>query len=159
MEETGIYTVTTGYGLHASTYILCLISGFIPIVNAEIFLIGLSSMITKPVVLPLSILAAFGQMTAKAIFYLSGRGILKISPPRYENKLNETKAKLIKWESKSEILIFLSAFIGLPPFYFITFASGIIRMNFFRFFMSGFAGRFLRFGAIMLFPHLFKEIF
>jgi membrane protein YqaA with SNARE-associated domain len=157
-ETCTMIDLISEYSLYASTYITCLVSGFVPIVNEELFLIGLSSVITKPIFLPLLFLATFGQMTAKAIVFFSGMGIFTISTKRYAHKIHEMKAKLVKWESKLDLVLFLSAFIGLPPFYVITFLLGSIRMNFFRFFIIGSTGRILRSGFIMLFTYSFKEL-
>lgn len=159
MEESFITSIISDYGLYVGTYLVCLISGFVPIVNAEIFLIFLSTLLTKPLIFPVLLLATIGQMTAKTILFLSGMGILKLSLKRYENKIDETIAKMHRWGSKIDVFIFLSAFTGFPPFYIITIVAGIIRHNFFRFFISGFTGRLLRFGLIILFPQFFKQLF
>jgi len=159
MEETFINSIVSDYGLYAGTYIVCLISGFVPIVNAEIFLIFMSTLLTKQLIFPVLLLATIGQMTAKTILFLSGMGILKLSLKRYENKIGETIAKMHRWGSKIDVFIFLSAFTGFPPFYIITIVAGTIRHNFFRFFISGFTGRLLRFGLIILFPQFFKQLF
>jgi len=159
MEEFNIHNIISNYGLYSGTYIICFISGFVPIVNAEIFLIFVSSLVTKSLFLPVLLLASIGQMTAKAVLFFSGMGVVKISLKRYQSKINETMAKMQKWESKVDLLIFLSAFTGFPPFYIITIVSGIIRHNFFRFFIVGLAGRVLRFGIVMLFPQIYKQLF
>ena len=159
MEEISIHSIISNYGLYTGTYIICVISGFIPVVNAEIILIVLSSVLTKSSVLPVLLLATTGQMTAKAVLYFSGMGVVKLPLKRYENKINDAIAKMQKWESKVDLFIFVSAFTGFPPFFIITIVAGIMRHNFFRFFISGFTGRFLRFGLLMLFPQFFKQLF
>lgn len=159
MEEISIQSIINNYGLYLGTYVICLISGFVPIVNAEIFLIFVSSLLTKSSFVPVLLLATIGQMMAKAVFYFSGMGVIKISLKRYEKKINDLLRKMQKGESKVDLLIFLSAFTGFPPFYIIPIVAGIIPHNFWRFFISGFTGRLLRFGLFMLFPQFFKQLF
>lgn len=152
------FGILSNYGLYAGTYIFCVISGLVPVVNAELFLILISSTVTNSTFLPIVLLASFGQMTAKVILFLSGKGILKVSLKKYENKLQETMLKMQKWESKVDVFIFLSAFTGFPPLYLVTIAAGMTQHNFLRFFISGFLGRVLRFGLVMLFPQFFKRL-
>jgi len=159
MEEISIQSIISNYGLYSGTYIICFVSGFVPIINAEIFLIFVSSVVTKSLFIPVLLLATIGQMTAKAVFFFSGMGVVKLSLKRYENKINDAMLKMQKWESKADWFIFLSSFTGFPPFYIITIVAGMIRHNFFRFFVSGFVGRLLRFGLLMLFPQFFKQLF
>ena len=159
MEESFINSIVSDYGVYAGTYIICLISGFVPVVNAEIFLIFVSTLLTKQLLFPVLLLATIGQMTAKAILFMSGMGILKLSLKRYENKIGKIEAKMHRWGSKNDVFIFLSSFTGFPPFYIVTIVAGMLRHNFFRFFVSGFTGRLLRFGLIILFPQFFKQLF
>ena len=159
MEEISIHNILSSYGLYSGTYIVCLISGFVPVVNAEIYLVFVSSLITKTFFFPVLLLATFGQMTAKAVLFFSGMGVLKLSLKKYENKINETIVKMQKWGTKVDLFIFISSFTGFPPFYIITIVSGMMRHNFIRFFIFGFIGRVLRFGLLMIFPQIFKQVF
>ena len=144
------------FGIYSGTYIYCLISGIVPFVNAEAFLVIVSSLVSKPLLLPVLLLATAGQMTSKALIFFSGKGIFKLSYKRYEKKINETKAKMQKWESRIGLFIFISAFTGFPPFYVTTIVIGTMNYNFFRFFIIGFIGRLLRFGLLILFPQIFR---
>ena len=48
-----------------------------------------------------------------------------------------------------------SAVTGLPPFYAISVAAGVLRLRFVLFFALGLAGRTLRFAAVFVVPRLF----
>jgi len=107
--------------------------------------------------MPVLLLATLGQMTSKALIFLSGKGILKLlSQKRYEKKINETKEKMKKWESRIDIFVFLSALTGFLPFYVTTIVMGTVNHNFLRFFIAGFSSRIIRFGILILFPQLFR---
>jgi membrane protein YqaA with SNARE-associated domain len=159
MEETGLYSILSDYGLFTGTYIICVISGIVPIVNAEFFFIFVSSLSTESSLPPVLIIGTLGQMTAKSVLYLSGKGILDLSHKRYEDAISRTKAKMEKWKSRVDLFMFISAFTGIPPFYAVSVIAGIVRHSFFRFFICGFVGRTLRFGLIMFFPQFFKQLF
>jgi membrane protein YqaA with SNARE-associated domain len=158
MNESSILQLLTNIGLYGGTYLVCLISGFIPVVNAELFLIWISLTLSKVEYVPILLLATSGQMTAKVLMFLSGKGVIHISKKRYEKKIAEIEAKMKKWENKIDIFIFLSAFTGFPPFYVVAVLSGMTRVNLLRFCIAGFLGRALRFGLVMYFPHLFKNL-
>ncbi len=159
MDESSILQLLQSVGVFGGTYVICLVSGFIPIVNAELFLIWISLMISKTEYIPILLLATAGQMTAKILMFLSGRGVINISKKRYEEKIGEIQAKMKKWESKIDVFIFLSSFTGFPPFYVVSVLSGMSKVNIIRFFIAGTLGRLLRFGLVMYFPHLFKQLF
>jgi len=103
MEETWIHSILLEYGIYTGSFIICFISGFVPVVNAEIFLVLISSISTGQKLVPVLLLSSLGQMTAKAIFYYGGKGSLKISHKRYEDSINQTIVKMKKWESKVDI--------------------------------------------------------
>lgn len=159
MDQSTILHLLSYIGLYGGTYVVCLISGFIPIVNAEVFLIWLSLTLSKVEYVPIILLATSGQMTAKVLMFLSGKGVINISKKRYEKKIGEIEAKMRKWKYKIDIFIFLSAFTGFPPFYVVAVLSGMTKVNFLRFCIAGFLGRALRFGLVLYFPHLFKQLF
>jgi membrane protein YqaA with SNARE-associated domain len=158
MEYSSMDQLLPVIGLYAGTYLYCFMSGFIPIFNSELFLVGISLSISKPEYVLVLLLASTGQMTAKVIMHLSGKGVLKYSKKRYENKITEIETKMKKWESKISAFIFLSAFTGFPPFYAVAVLSGIANVNFYSFCINGFLGRTLRFGLVMFFPYLFISL-
>ena len=53
-------------------------------------------------------------------------------------------------------VILLSAGVGLPPFYVVSIACGLLRIPFMQFFVLGLIGRLARFGVIVLAPQLLK---
>jgi len=159
MQSTWIQNLLSGYGLYVGTYVLCVISGFVPLVNAELLLLIIASMAVKPMLVLVLCLASLGQMTGNSFLYWGGQGSVKLSHTRYENRLNQVIAKMKAWESRVDVLIVLSALAGIPPFYLIAIASGMFRYKFPRFFLGGLVGRMLRLGAVLFFPQFFKQLF
>lgn len=145
-----------GWGLFASTFVWCFVSGFIPLVNSELYLAGLSTLSTPDAAVPLILGSTCGQMAAKALVYLGGRGVLKLPLKKYEGKLEETRLGMEKYPAGEEAVIFASALIGLPPLYLTSAVAGILKVRFARFFVAGFLGRLGRFAAIVLFSRMVR---
>lgn len=148
----------TSLGVYLSALLLSFVSGMVPFINIELFLLFVATCFDKSQFLPIVLLAALGQMIAKALMYLVGKGMIKISIRKDESRLQKTLNRLKKVPSRVQLVIFTSAFTGFPPFYLTAVAAGMIRANFSRFFLFSYAGRCLRFGFLLYFPHYFKQV-
>lgn len=146
------------YGLYLTTFIVAVISGVVPVVNIEIYLVWVAALTPSSLGVPITVLAAAGQMIGKTIMYLAAAGILKISVKEPGEKMASIKKKFESWKDRLSLFLFLSAFSGFPPFYVVSLAAGALRINFWRFLVAGLAGRLLRFALIVFFPHLIKGL-
>jgi membrane protein YqaA with SNARE-associated domain len=149
----------------ALTLGVCLISALVPVVNAELFLVGL---MTQQPQLPwwlVGLAAAVGQLTGKLVFYYAGRGALRL-PARLRRKSDSGRggrwsARLARFQQNCQDrpvwtagMLLASAGIGLPPFAATSFVAGVARVFVGTFVVTGLAGRFARFGAIAASPGL-----
>ena len=159
MDEGGFQELISQFGVMTGTVVVCFISGFVPVVNAELYLLLVATMIPKSLFVPVLLLATMGQMTAKSLIYLTGKGVIRLPIKKLETGVARMEERMERWESGIGTFMFVSAFSGFPPFYLSTFAAGAMRLRYNYFLMSGFSGRLLRFGVIMFFPQLFKELF
>jgi membrane protein YqaA with SNARE-associated domain len=147
-------------GIYIGTFVVCLASGIVPVVNAELYLVGL--VILAPAshdTLLLVLMATLGQMTAKVAMYWAARGMLNISLTRYEAAVDKWRVRFQRSGSRLSLFIFVSAFIGLPPFFVTSILAGMLRVSFLFFCLMGFCGRFARFLLFVLFPKAMMEIF
>jgi membrane protein YqaA with SNARE-associated domain len=103
------------------------------------------------------LLATLGQMSAKLLLYLAGRGLVKL-PIGRDPRLEKVRAELERRRGKTDALIFASAFLGFPPFYAVTVVAGLVQVPVWDFFLPSVVGRFLRFGTVFLFPQLVKQV-
>jgi membrane protein YqaA with SNARE-associated domain len=149
----------TRYGLYLTTFIVAVISGFVPVVNIEIYLVWVAALTPTSQAIEITLLATFGQMTAKTLMYLAGAGVLKISVRKPGKKLRAVQMKMAEWQHRMGIFLFSSAFLGVPPFYVVSIASGICRVPLPVFIIWGLIGRLLRFAIAVFFPHLIKGLF
>jgi membrane protein YqaA with SNARE-associated domain len=143
-------------GLYGGTLVVCFISGIVPIVNAELFLVGLSMWAVKsPTQLPLIVvMAAVGQMTAKVLLYYMGQGLFELPRGRWREKIAHARTRLEKWRTRPYLIFALSATLGLPPFLLVSIAAGALKIGFRAFCAIGLAGRALRFAVIVAIPWL-----
>ena len=144
--------VLTPLGLYLATYAVCFVSGFVPLVNSEAYLLSVSAISSPASALPLTLAATLGQMTAKTLLYCSGRGLMRLPAGRYRARVDSTRARLDSNRGRAGAFMFVSAFAGLPPFYVVSLAAGALRLRFSHFLAAGVSGRFLRFGLLVLLP-------
>lgn len=136
-------------GLPLATLVYCFLSGFIPIFNTEVYLVGIAAFTSWASLPLLAVMAGAGQMIAKAGIYLAGRGTLEIPLGKYEEKRQAWIERIEQREAGAGGLVLLSAFVGWPPFYAISAVAGAVAMNLPIFLGLGMAGRTARFGLIL----------
>jgi len=147
------------YGLYLTTYIVGVVSGIVPVINLEVYLVWVAALTPSSQAMAITGLATVGQMTAKTLMYLAGAGVLKISVRKPGKKLQAVQMKMAQWQHRLGLFLFSSASLGVPPFYVVSIASGICRVPLAVFIIWGLLGRFLRFAVTVLFPHLLKGLF
>lgn len=142
-----------GLGLPLATFVYCVVSGLVPVVNAELFLVGVASVAPRSSLPLVALAAAAGQMVAKSAMYLGGRGVVRLPKGKRKADLEAIRARVERWKSK-DLLVFVSAGVGLPPFFAIAILAGTLRFPYARFLAAGLAGRLVRFGLIVAIPSL-----
>jgi membrane protein YqaA with SNARE-associated domain len=143
--------------VYLATFVVSFVSGFVPIVNTEAYLLSLSALSSVPAV-PVILLSTVGQMCAKLLLYLGGRGLVKLPLGRPGERLDKVRAELERRRGKTDAFIFASAFLGFPPFYAVTVLAGVVQVPVLDFLLPSTAGRLLRFATVFLFPQLVKRI-
>ena len=138
-------------GIPLATFVWCMTSGVMPLVNAEIFLLGVAAVTPSSRLWEIVALATAGQMIAKTFMYLVGRGVFRLPLGKARLDLEAARERVARWRSK-DLLVFVSAALGLPPFYFTSIVAGTLRFPFGRFFGFGLAGRMVRFSVLVAVP-------
>jgi membrane protein YqaA with SNARE-associated domain len=124
------------------------VSAFVPLVNAELLLLAL--VVAAPASAPLLVVVmAAGQMVGKAVLFVGGerlaRGALGGRMARW---------RLDRYGRLGGPIVALSATVGLPPFYLVAIGGSALGVRLRTFLLLGFAGRVLRFGALVCIPRL-----
>ena len=139
-------------GLYFGTFLVCLIGGLVPIVNTEVFLVGLIALgaVKSPSSLPaIVLLASLGQMVAKLILYHAGLGMVELPRGRYREKIQAARARIERWRNKPKLVLAVSSTVGLPPLYLVSLAAGAAKMRLRTFLAIGMAGRIVHFAAVV----------
>ena len=141
-------------GLYGGTLVVCFVSGLVPIVNAELFLVGISAWaVTSPAQLPLlAIAAGVGQMAAKVMLYYAGLGLFELPRGRWKLAIERARTRLDRWRRRPYAVLAISSSLGLPPFLLVSIAAGALKIGIRTFCAIGVVGRTLRFGFILALP-------
>jgi membrane protein YqaA with SNARE-associated domain len=134
-----------------ATLAAAFLSGFVPLVNIEAYILGAAALLPGAPPLVVVVPAALGQMAAKAVLFLGGRGLVAL-PLRVRDRALAVSARL--GTRRPPALVFTSALTGLPPFYAVSVAAGMLGFRPGPFLAAGLAGRLLRFGAVFALPGL-----
>ncbi len=134
-----------------ATLAAAFLSGFLPLVNIEAYLVGAAALLPGAPPLVVVLPAALGQMAAKGFLFLGGRGLVSL-PSRVRDRALAASARL--GTRRPPALVFTSALTGLPPFYVVSVAAGMLGFRPGPFLLAGLAGRLLRFGAVFALPGL-----
>lgn len=141
-----------------ATFVYCVGSAVIPLMHAEAYLIAASALTPPTLSWALVFAATAGQMVGKVVMYGAGKGVLRLPSERMRRRLAALTARYEDHSSVGNWVIFLSAASGLPPFYAISVAAGMLRVPLGRFILLGATGRFLRFTGAVFLPHLIKQM-
>jgi membrane protein YqaA with SNARE-associated domain len=140
-------------GIYLATFLFSLLGGIVPFLNVEAYLLSLSALSPQTATVPAVLAASLGQMAAKVLLYLAGRGLLKF-PLRSGGRLQEAAARFASSKGHADALVLASAVTGIPPFYGVSVAAGLLRFPLARFVVLGTLGRLLRFAGVFLLPRI-----
>jgi membrane protein YqaA with SNARE-associated domain len=131
-------------------------SALIPLINLEVYLIGLGAVAGSGRVWLFAAVAGVGQMVGKLVWYYLGANSLRWGWVRRKVEKPKAQAKLELWRRRTHerpligaLLLFASAATGFPPFAIVAVLAGQLRMNVALFLVVGTLGRTLRFAAFL----------
>lgn len=147
----------TAFEVWIATLGAAFVSGFVPVVNIEAYLVAAAALVPSAPPLAVVAAAALGQMAAKTLLFLGGRGLVSV-PSRPLERAREVAARLAARGRSAPGLVFTSALTGLPPFYVVSVAAGMGGFGTGPFVLAGFAGRLLRFAAVFAAPAVLLRV-
>lgn len=124
------------------------VSGIVPLINAELLVVGAAIAAPGIGVPVLAAVSTAGQMSTKTVLYGVARWAPGWLPPRARAVLDRASGALAARGGTASSLVFASAAIGVPPFYGVSLAAGALKMRLQDFLVSGAVGRVVRFGAL-----------
>jgi len=132
------------------------LSAIIPIFNMEAYIVLAFAKVHGHSELSMAFVGSLGQNVGKLVWFYAARGALNIA--WLQERLNQPKrqASYEKWRGQVEgrpvfsgVVTFVSAAIGIPPFFVMAAVAGTLRMNVVVFFIAGLLGRTLFFWALL----------
>ena len=146
--------------LFALTVFFGMVSSVVPVFNMETYIV-LAYARSDATALQLAFIGSLGQNIGKLVWYFVCRESLDIRWLKRRLETPKRQAQFQRWSDfvqnrpgVSGLVTFLSALVGVPPFFVMAMIAGTLRMNVFVFFLSGIAGRTLFFWAILGGAHL-----
>jgi membrane protein YqaA with SNARE-associated domain len=131
-------------------------SALVPLINIEVYLVGLAAVSSSDRIWFLAAVGGIGQMLGKLVWYYLGANALRWGWVRRKVETPKAQAKLELWRRRTQdrplvgaALLFASAFSGFPPFAIVAVLAGQLRMNLAIFLGVGFVGRTVRFAAFL----------
>ena len=131
-------------------------SALVPLVNIEVYLVGLGVLGAGGDVWTYAFVAAVGQMLGKLIWFYLGANALRWGWIRRKVEKPKAQAVLERWRERTTArpvvaatLVLVSAAAGVPPVAVVAVLAGQLRMNVVLFMVVGTAGRTLRFATFL----------
>lgn len=148
MTETIIDTL----GIYAGMLVIGVVSGLVPVIPAEVVLAAVVVIAGNFwLAVAVALLAAGGQMIAKALLYQAAlRAVHRSGEPKPGSKLARAQKWVERWKDKPLALTFVSGAIGIPPLLLFAPLAGVLGVRFRAFMALGMAGRSVRFVAVAL---------
>ena len=139
-----IETLEQALGLHGALFLVGLISGVFPLMNAELVVIATATVVADvPTMLGLGALAALGQsLTFCALFQL-GHGAAHLR--WLARPVAKAKARVAGWRRRRLAVLGASALLGLPPHLLVSLVAGALEIRFPTFVAVTVAARTTRF--------------
>ncbi|MEM7414695.1 MAG: VTT domain-containing protein [Gemmatimonadota bacterium] len=129
------------------------LSGIVPLVNAEILVISAAALVPALGVPVVAVVSTVGHMSSKALLFGLARWAPQRLPERARAAIERSSAAVRERGTAAGTLIFTSAATGIPPFYGVSLAAGAVGLSLTRFVVVGGLGRFVRFAVLAWLGH------
>lgn len=151
-------SIQAAVGIYLASFAIGVISGVFPLVNAELYLIGLivTAGVGGPELAAIAAILACGQMVSHSLLFWTARGAARASGrrPTLEARIARARVRVAAWGNKRRVLLISSAVLGLPPFMLTCLAAGALAISYRTFVAVGLAGRIARFTGLAMIASL-----
>jgi membrane protein YqaA with SNARE-associated domain len=134
---------------------LAIVSAVLPWVNAELLMISAVPLAgSRSALAALVIAVAAGQMTGKTLMYWASRRSMHPRSPLMQRGIDRWRVRLRRRPHSAVVIIFVSALLGVPPFFIVSVAAGALGVEFSRFLVAGSVGRLVHFTVVAYVPDI-----
>ena len=142
---------------YAVSVLVSIISGLVPVVNIEAYLMSVA-LLAPQAGWPVVLIATLGQLVAKYVLYISGRDGLRPSAGRNAERLERVGKLLSEHRLGTFSVVAVSALLGLPPFYAVSVMAGVLRLPLPRFMFVAGLCRVARFAVFFYSPRYLARL-
>lgn len=155
----------TVIGLISTAFGVSVASALLPLISVEVFLVGL--VLEGPHVpwWALALVITVGQMGGKLLYFYAAQGVIRLPSFLHRKTSKESKGRWRGWLHRfrdscqhrpmwTSTVLLVSATASLPPYAATAVVAGWARIPLATFLITGFVGRFARFGALAVAPGL-----
>ena len=132
----------------AGLFVGAFVSGIVPLVNAELLVIGAAAILPPSAMPAIAVVSTLGQMVSKTLLFTVARWAPAWLPAKVQWRLSRASHAISARGGAASWLVVTSAAIGFPPFYGVSLACGALRMGIWTFVLCGGVGRLARFGLL-----------
>lgn len=133
---------------------IALIGGLLPASPLEPVLIAIAALGSPTLTMQVVIVAAIAQMVPKTMLFLGSARAVEAMSPRKRVIVDRVGSRLAGRRWAQIVTVFVSAVVGMPPFYLMTVICGGLRLRLSDYFVAGAVGRTLRYVGLAMLPGL-----
>lgn len=138
------------------TFGVCVLSAIVPVVNAEVYLVGLRSVLTPESLWFTALAAGAGQTVGKLVWYVAGWRSMDSAWVQRKLSVGSRRRSYERWKRAfearpliSRVTFFASASLGLPPLLVVALLAGHLRLPLRWVAPMVLVGRTLRFALVL----------
>lgn len=142
--------------LLATTFFVSIASALVPLINIEAYIAGVGALVHHYGIWPVALVAAAGQTIGKVFWYEVGRTSMhwryikrQMERPAWQKRYDQVKTMTDERPWAGLGLLAVSAVTGFPPLAIMAVLAGQLRFHRLWFYGITFAGRTLRFAAVL----------
>jgi membrane protein YqaA with SNARE-associated domain len=140
-------------------YLAAVVSAVVPWVNAEVLMVSAVPLAgSTPHLAGLVTAVTLGQMTGKSVMFVLARRSSVARWPRTQTALDRWRDRLATRPTRALALTFVSALVGVPPFFAVSLAAGAVGLSFGPFLAVGTVGRLIHFAVVAGIPELLRRV-
>lgn len=147
----------TPAGTWLTTLVVSILSGIIPIINTEVYLVAVATL-TPAQAWPIILITTLGHVIAKIILYQAGRHGVRPLSKRFGRQIERAEAAFRRHPAGVDTVVAMSGLTGFPPFYGVSVMAGVMKIPLARFVLVATPARLLRFILVFYAPRLIKDL-
>jgi membrane protein YqaA with SNARE-associated domain len=144
-------------GTWLTTLIVSILSGLIPIINTEVYLVAVAAL-TPAQAWPIIFITTLGHLVAKIILYQAGRHGVRPHSSRFRSQIDRAESAFRRHPAGVDAVVAMSALTGFPPFYGVSVMAGVMQIPFARFLLVATPARLIRFVLVFYAPRLIRDL-